>query len=438
VAQTRAKPPISSHGLFPVIVAIWFAALFGFGCLVLPIVLLERVSDASGIAKMIPAAAPPLGPTARIMLSSCAGVFGALLGFVVARRVAKAQANARPADTGRQMRFAEETPAARVRRPILAMEELGVERIEPAAESMPAIAATTPIHEGKRPLVSPEESAPFHVPPIPPEQGKPAHWADEHPLMPSMASMTDKVPAQHGWEHALRPVAAEPADEPESPEFDALQADDEAEQQLPAPAPGPAVEANAFLEELPPLAAPLPEQRRIVRKRPPASALADPLRALLSGRAAPTDKIAGPLELLGMVQLAERLGRSIHEHGAVARPTPEKPVAGPANGSAPLDETASTTAGYARLAALAEMANEDEPRDTDADDGESDEDVAAAGYSSLLAIGNPAAPVSEAPRPFDAPAPALASGRLAGRDPAETERALRSALATLQRMSGAA
>jgi hypothetical protein len=237
--------------------------------------------------------------------------------------------------------------------------------------------------------------------------------------MPSMAAMTEKIAAPHGYEPGPAPVATPPADEPE--------------QELPAQA-----EAEAFIEELPPIAASVPEQRRIVRKRPPASALADPLRALLSGRAAPTDKIAGPLELLGMVQLAERLGRSIQEHGADARPALENPLAAPANGSAPPDETASTTAGYARLAALADMANEDEPRDADADDGESDEDIAAAGYSSLLAIGNPTAPASDAPRPFDAPTRAPASGRPAGRDPAETERALRSALATLQRMSGAA
>jgi hypothetical protein len=44
-------------------------------------------------------------------------------------------------------------------------------------------------------------------------------------------------------------------------------------------------------------------------------------------------------------------------------------------------------------------------------------------------------------RRFDAPtaaAPATAAGTNAVQDPAETERALRSALATLQRMSGAA
>jgi len=434
VAQTKAKPPISSHGLFPAIVAIWFAALFGLGCLVLPIVLLEHLADASGIARLIPAAAPPLGPTARIALSSSAGVFGALLGFVIARRVAEAQAKARPADTDRQLRFSDEAPAAPVRRPILAMEELGVERIEPAAEDWPGIAAASPVQERKRPLVLPEEPAPADFPPILPEHGQleheAAHWADEHPLMPSMAAMTEGIVAPHGDEPA--PAAAPPADEThqELP----IQAQPTAETETEA-------EAEAVIEELAPVAAPVPEQRRIVRKRPPASALAEPLRALLSGRAAPTDKVAGPLELLGMVQLAERLGRSIQEHGEVARPAPKSPLAAPADGPAPPDETASTTAGYARLAALAEMASEDEPRDTGADEGESDEDVAAAGYSSLLAIGRAASesvPAGTAgrSRPFEAP-PQVA-GRAAMPDPAETERALRSALATLQRMSGAA
>ena len=38
-----AKPPISTHPAFPAITALWFAALLGFGSLVLPIALLERL-----------------------------------------------------------------------------------------------------------------------------------------------------------------------------------------------------------------------------------------------------------------------------------------------------------------------------------------------------------------------------------------------------------
>ena len=41
MAQIQAKPSITSHGLFPAIVAVWFATLFGLGCLVLPSVALS-------------------------------------------------------------------------------------------------------------------------------------------------------------------------------------------------------------------------------------------------------------------------------------------------------------------------------------------------------------------------------------------------------------
>jgi hypothetical protein len=61
------------------------------------------------------------------------------------------------------------------------------------------------------------------------------------------------------------------------------------------------------------------------------------------------------------------------------------------------------------------------------------EEFDATGYGSLLAMAG-------TPRPFDAPPEAerQAAQPRARLDPAETERALRSALATLQRMSGAA
>lgn len=86
-AKRGSTPPIIRHPAFPAIVALWFAALLGLGTLVLPAVLLERIVSLTGITALVPEAAPPLGFTARAAMGGAAGVFGALLGLFLARRV---------------------------------------------------------------------------------------------------------------------------------------------------------------------------------------------------------------------------------------------------------------------------------------------------------------------------------------------------------------
>lgn len=89
-----AKAPISRHPLFPALVAAWFAGLLGLGCLTLPAVLLERAVDMTGLAAILPAAAPPLGQTARLLIALAAAGLGAGLGLLVARQVVRAHAAA--------------------------------------------------------------------------------------------------------------------------------------------------------------------------------------------------------------------------------------------------------------------------------------------------------------------------------------------------------
>lgn len=84
------KPPISAHPAFPAIVALWFAALFGLGSLILPGVLLERMVAATGLPAILPAAAPPLGFTARALLALGGALAGAAMGVMLARMVAGA------------------------------------------------------------------------------------------------------------------------------------------------------------------------------------------------------------------------------------------------------------------------------------------------------------------------------------------------------------
>lgn len=96
-----AKPSIASHPLFPVIVVLWFGALFGLASLALRPALMEGFVAATGIDRVVPMAAPPLGNTARLLIVLLMTILGCLVGAVVARRVARPVAQ----------------PAARRRRP---------------------------------------------------------------------------------------------------------------------------------------------------------------------------------------------------------------------------------------------------------------------------------------------------------------------------------
>ncbi len=88
-AAKAGKPPITADPAFPWIVALWFAALLGIGSLIVPLALLERMVLAIGLASVLPMAAPPLGFTAQALVALVATAFGALLGLILAKRLAK-------------------------------------------------------------------------------------------------------------------------------------------------------------------------------------------------------------------------------------------------------------------------------------------------------------------------------------------------------------
>ena len=88
---SRAKPAataIAAHRLFPAIVALWFAALLGIGSLVVPPEKLSAVVSALGIPKLVHAAAPPLGFTARALLALAMAGLGVIVGLVIGNRIA--------------------------------------------------------------------------------------------------------------------------------------------------------------------------------------------------------------------------------------------------------------------------------------------------------------------------------------------------------------
>ena len=99
--------PITRHPLFPAMVALWFAALFSLGSLAIGAHALEGLVLALNLDAIVPAAAPPLGLTSRILLALIMFALGAVLGLVLALRLAR---GAQPASAARPV-FA--TAAAR-------------------------------------------------------------------------------------------------------------------------------------------------------------------------------------------------------------------------------------------------------------------------------------------------------------------------------------
>ncbi|HNN56270.1 MAG TPA: hypothetical protein PKG84_08010, partial [Novosphingobium sp.] len=81
MAKQKRKPakakPITANPLFPAVVALWFGALFGLGSLAIRPTLIETLVMKSRIDLIVPAAAPPLGLTARMLIALILAAFGA-------------------------------------------------------------------------------------------------------------------------------------------------------------------------------------------------------------------------------------------------------------------------------------------------------------------------------------------------------------------------
>lgn len=154
--------PITAHPLFPAIVALWFSALFGLGSLAIRPGLLESVVLALHIDAVIPATAPPLGITARILLALGLGAFGAVLGVWVARRLNRPAVEEPRRSRGVKERVPNQRqrdahPDAPARRPISAHEELGGDDLAPVTSGPPPIAGR------RRALTIAEDNGPdFH------------------------------------------------------------------------------------------------------------------------------------------------------------------------------------------------------------------------------------------------------------------------------------
>ena len=118
------------------IVALWFGALFGLGSLAIRPSLLEAMVISSHISSIIPAAAPPLGVTARILLALIMTGLGGLLGSLIGRRIARPKSEApqrepwaAPIEVEVRQRPRDAHPDAPARRPISALDEIGADEI---------------------------------------------------------------------------------------------------------------------------------------------------------------------------------------------------------------------------------------------------------------------------------------------------------------------
>jgi hypothetical protein len=87
---------ITAHPLFPTGVGLWFAALFSLSSLAIRGSLLEALIVATHIDYLIPAASPPLGGGARLVMALLVAGAGWYVGRRVGQRIAQSEADAEP------------------------------------------------------------------------------------------------------------------------------------------------------------------------------------------------------------------------------------------------------------------------------------------------------------------------------------------------------
>lgn len=469
----RGKAPVNAHPMFPAIVALWFAALFGLGSLAIRPALIESAVLATRIDALVPAAAPPLGVTARILFALVLAVVGGLLGAAIARRIARPTPVAKPRRRGAanlgetapnvRLRGRDSHPDAPARLPISAHDELGDDGIDSEEP------VQTPLPGRRRALTVVDDAG--------------DGFYDFAPLPGGAPQILDLAELDAGAAlDAPEAVEAEPV------AVAVTQPEISVEVKV-----APPVVAEASLAPITPAAqitdAPLGELGLVALTERFALALqrrreAEAARAAAAVTAA--EVVDAPAIYAEVVAKVEAdLPTAPMAIPAAFRPlTFDEPVEDELDSYAdflPLRRMTTSTEVTPEPEFQAEAESQIEPTaEVEPDTEEADDELD--GYSSLLDLSLPAAPrqtfvrieepeeaeaeiepvvifpghaarQSVAPeaaaagpglRPFDPPTlaatgqPIAAATPIAASDPEETERALRAALATLQRMSGAA
>lgn len=159
MTATKRKPkPITANPMFPLVTALWFGTFLGLGSFAVAPALLEGPVVALGIPALIPAAAPPLGFTARILLALMMLIGGAVAGFLIGRWLGREKVAA-PVRTRAFGKGASES-TFEVCRPINAIEDLGEPLDTPVAADVPLRRRALSLN-AESPLAMPAESAPL-------------------------------------------------------------------------------------------------------------------------------------------------------------------------------------------------------------------------------------------------------------------------------------
>lgn len=462
-----SKPSIASHRLFPLVVLLWFGALFGLASLAIRPVLLESVVAATGIDKVVPMAAPPLGNTARILIVLMMTVLGCLVGAVVARRLAK------PAATQTAVRRRRAAPEAA---PAMIEDASPVGLFGAAADRSDDEEEEDdqPVRRRRQLALLPDEETFEDHAPLP---GQQILSVSELPL--KSFDEVDEI-----WLHssvrspAPAPITDEAADS-DAPPFNDHIDPEIASEEVPAPHSNPLLDSYArrvTASAGEPIEEPAPG---FVSLTPPDAVEAStaPEPQIDPAYANTAERIAtAPLDTLSHVELLERLALTIARRRAKAATAPAAAAAEPFTPAPPA----------VPLRPVSEMPAALRPHWIDQEDADDDAlpasiparsiamkpvptpvenaHVLADGYSSLLGMTRPAQDDS-APREFvrideptdeSLPQPpvfafpglqevaatpiperrAFDAPRTDEAMPDQTEQALRAALATLRRMSG--
>ncbi|MFM9937203.1 MAG: hypothetical protein ACKVOL_13515 [Novosphingobium sp.] len=459
--RTRKRRPasnqVTAHRLFPVLAALWFAALFGLGSLAISSQVLGVLVTAIGLPILVPAATPPLGFTAHLLVALLLTIVGGALGLVIGLRLhSRTAAPARMRDVDQvvaetaendapKVRARDAHPDAPPRRPLVLTEAFG-ETAEPAIseDAIPLLA--------RKPERTQLEAAELAT-----DLLLPVHTPGGEAALPPLDLSLDLIDADAAFETApfVEPDLYEPAAAgvPESE---------------PATPSGLQAERPTLLAATPQIPSgftlPLPPREQI-----------------LAGE--PWSPVAtASLDSLGLVQLIERLALAIaaRKSASDAGPPPPADAAGSDPAEAGTDEVPGpfakpaiappTTPTAIDLSLSLGTPDHDEPvgsaraaimRRLGAVAAQASTDPASAPFSrpaqseavvplrqvereiaSLPATQSAAQSAAQsladlAARPFAAPAvqAPTASAPPAPPAPLETDEALRSALATLQRMS---
>ena len=308
-----ATPGVAVHRLFPALCALWLAALFGLGCLVASADALASLVVHLHLPAILPAAAPPLGQTARlalvVLLAGLGGTVGLVLGVVLHRRALARlrtaqpraarsraatipQANPAPAPldtTAPRVRSRDAHPDAPPRRPLVVTEDV---LPYPTAVGHPA-----------EPFVPAAHSAPFEqsevirIPAF--DEVDDENDGDEHDLPPFLAAAMSSSSTGHA------PIVVSPAE----------------------PVIVPALaDADMFVaEEAETTAAPVSTPTAPISAASPAPQASPPPLASLAATAPQIPLDEAPLGGLGLVQLIERLALAIAKRQAHHTPAPFTP-----------------------------------------------------------------------------------------------------------------